>query len=95
MINLRKVFICGFFCYSVPVDIWTSTPLPPPLITEDEEEETAPMLPMSNNPGGCDINGEFFMDGMKVLYKVTSYKNYEYNDHNSIGFNEIVTKRFS
>ena len=23
-------------------------------------------LPMSTNPGGCDIDGEFYMDGMKV-----------------------------
>merc|ERR1719410_2572120 len=26
-------------CPPVPVDIWTSTPLPPPLLTQEDEEE--------------------------------------------------------
>lgn len=55
----------------VPVDIWTSSTLPPPLLTQEDEEEDAEVtdlanLPMSTAPGGCDIDGEFYMDGMKV-----------------------------
>ena len=51
----------------VPVDIWTSTQLPPALISSENEIGTdISMLPMSNNPGGCDIDGQFYMDGMKV-----------------------------
>ena len=52
----------------VPVDIWTSTTLPPPLLEADKDGETTALdnLPMSTNPGGCDIDGEFFMDGMKI-----------------------------
>ena len=61
------------FCFTslVPVDIWTSSTLPPPLLTQETEEEEPEVtdlaaLPMSTNPGGCDIDGEFYMDGMKV-----------------------------
>ena len=50
------------------MDIWTSTALPPALAGPvDQDQETAlANLPMSNNPGGCDIDGQFYMDGMKV-----------------------------
>ena len=50
----------------VPVDIWTSTALPPALTGPEAQETAIANLPMSNNPGGCDIDGEFYMDGMKV-----------------------------
>jgi hypothetical protein len=34
---------------------------------EDGTDMTAMAnLPMSTNPGGCDIDGQFYMDGMKV-----------------------------
>ena len=33
--------------------------------TEGESTELA-HLPTSTNPGGCDIEGEFYMDGMKI-----------------------------
>ena len=54
--------------FPVPVDIWTSTPLPPALIGGDNEGESTELanLPTSPNPGGCDIEGEFYMDGMKI-----------------------------
>ena len=49
------------------MELWTSTALPPALPFEAEPDMTAlANLPMSNNPGGCDIDGEFYMDGMKV-----------------------------
>ena len=54
------------FSPPVPVDIWTSTALPPPLTGPEAQETALANLPMSNNPGGCDIDGEFYMDGMKV-----------------------------
>ena len=57
------------YFFSVPVDIWTSTPLPPPMITHEEDEVDSTdlaNLPMSTNPGGCDIDGQFYMDGMKI-----------------------------
>ncbi len=61
VVRLKQHFLC-----IVPVDIWTSTTLPPPMI-EDETDMTAMAnLPMSTNPGGCDIDGQFYMDGMKV-----------------------------
>ena len=60
------------------MDIWT-TSLPPaadadstevglPQDKEDDEDTAIANLPMSNNPGGCDIDGEFYMDGMQVSY---------------------------
>ena len=48
------------------MDIWTSTALPPALTGPEAQETAIANLPMSNNPGGCDIDGEFYMDGMKV-----------------------------
>ena len=61
-----KVLLKQFFL--VPVDIWTSTPLPPALIGGDNEGESTELanLPTSSSPGGCDIEGEFYMDGMKI-----------------------------
>ena len=55
----------------VPVDIWTSTALPPALTGPEAQETALANLPMSNNPGGCDIDGEFYMDGMKVCLSET------------------------
>ena len=44
--------------------------MPPPLLTQEQEEDNEvtdlAALPMSTAPGGCDIDGEFYMDGMKV-----------------------------
>ena len=54
------------FLYTVPVDIWTSTTLPPPMIEDGTDMTAMANLPMSTNPGGCDIDGQFYMDGMKV-----------------------------
>ena len=56
------------------MDIWTSTPLPPALISsENDIDMDISMLPMSNNPGGCDIDGQFYMDGMKVSVSFLNY----------------------
>ena len=59
--------------FSVPVDIWTSTALPPALAGPEAQETALANLPMSNNPGGCDIDGEFYMDGMKVCALLILY----------------------
>jgi hypothetical protein len=41
---------------------------------EDGSDMTAMAnLPMSTNPGGCDIEGQFYMDGMKVRCSILSY----------------------
>ena len=50
----------------MPVDIWTSTALPPALAGPGAQEAALANLPMSTAPGGCHIEGEFYMDGMKV-----------------------------
>ena len=73
--------------FLVPVELWTSTELPPPLLPSAQstdigggltladldpsglstiDSSVLADLPMSTNPGGCDIDGEFYMDGMKV-----------------------------
>ena len=55
------------------MDIWTSTALPPALTGPEAQETALANLPMSNNPGGCDIDGEFYMDGMKVCVLLIHY----------------------
>ena len=75
--------------FLVPVELWTSTELPPPLLPSAQstdigggltladldpsglstiDSSVLADLPMSTNPGGCDIDGEFYMDGMKVSW---------------------------
>ena len=49
--------------------LWTSTTLPPAISHEHTEEETSTTAIIDPNamPGhGCDIDGEFYMDGMQV-----------------------------
>ncbi len=50
------------------MELWTSTPLPPPMIEDgegnDDESETTDLA----IPGpGCDIDGDTYMDGMQVI----------------------------
>ena len=74
------------FFILVPVELWTSTELPPALPSAQSTDIGGGLtladldpsglstidssiladLPMSTNPGGCDIDGDFYMDGMKV-----------------------------
>ena len=73
------IFINTIYIFLVPVELWTSTTLPPPLspdtaallgIPTPDINAAIASLPMSTNPGGCDIDGEFYMDGMKVRLKI-------------------------
>ena len=61
------------FVSLVPVDIWTSTALPPPMITDESdsgsesgEADGQESTEMTIGRQGCDIGGEMYMDGMQV-----------------------------
>ena len=63
--NLIKMF-----CKLVPVDLWTSTTLPPPLLEDGTQKEEAKEQEgetgLTTLSPGCTIEGESFMDGMQV-----------------------------
>ena len=47
------------------MELLTSTAPPRPALPAPGSTQLAG-LPMSTAPGGCDIDGEFYMDGMKI-----------------------------
>lgn len=70
-------------CPQVPVELWTSTTLPPPMLTDESASAISSTstdgfsvisasanisaLPMTSIPGqGCDIDDQFYMDGMQI-----------------------------
>ncbi len=59
--------------FSVPVELWTSTPLPPPLLDGDVDGDGdgdggggSGVTDLAIPGPGCDIDGETYMDGMQV-----------------------------
>ncbi|XP_059091047.1 serine-rich adhesin for platelets-like [Tigriopus californicus] len=68
-------------CPQVPVELWTSTTLPPPMLSDESAISSTSTdgfsvisasanisaLPMTSIPGqGCNINDQFYMDGMQI-----------------------------
>ena len=65
-----------FFNNLVPVGLWTSTALPPLISdgTSEDQTSTTAIADTAAMPGhGCDIDGQFYMDGMQVGFNFNLY----------------------
>ena len=65
-----------YFNILVPVGLWTSTALPPLISdgTSEDQTSTTAIADTAAMPGhGCDIDGQFYMDGMQVGFNFNLY----------------------